>query len=648
MSSIPLLKNESRRPKIAAVGPLHLFLRVQFISVLVLLIFISPVLCQKPVVSKIDPPNWWIGLPDPMLLVYGEHLDGASFSLGDSKATVSKIQVSANGHWAFLRLEKHAAGSGSLLLTVMNDKGSVSVPYELAHRTTARQGPKGFSANDSIYLILTDRFADGDTKNNVQPGMPYDRMAPHAWHGGDLMGALNHLGYLQDLGISTVWLTPVQQNHESDSYHGYGATDLYSVDEHFGSIDDLKTLANSLHERGMKLVLDTVPNHVGPNHPWVNDSPTPDWFHGTKTAHRPASGVFPALMDPYASQDEVRNVQDGWFVDLLPDMNQENPLVSAYLIQNAMWWIEETSADGLRLDTFPYVGRKFWHDFHKELFDQYPALTTVGEVFNETYILPPAVNAFFAGGGQIGQIASIDTGLYTPFDYPLYGVLRNVLLRGAPMTDLDLFFRQDALYPHPERLVTLLGSHDTDRFMNDAAATPEKLQLAFALILTVRGTPAIYSGDEIGMIGGHDPDNRRDFPGGFPSSPVSTGAFDSDTRTPEQSFIHDWVKNMLSIRRSSPELSGGEQQIIWSDSGTIAFVRGSALSSGCDSLHRRVLVFLNKSAKATKVSLPTDGTSLSNCKSTTVLLGNQESIKLQDQRLQAKLPPFSTTILTVD
>ena len=614
-------------------------------SVLLLLVFASPVHCQKPVVSKVEPPNWWVGLPDPMLLVRGEHLERARFSVSHSSATIEPIQISANGHWAFLRLEEHGASVGSLSLTVTTAEGSTSVSYPLDRRTTGSQGPKGFSGKDSFYLIMTDRFADGDASNDVQPGMPYDRQDPHAWHGGDLKGVLDHIGYLKDLGLTTVWLTPHQQNHEPDSYHGYGATDLYAVDEHFGSLDDMKALSKALHQQGMKLVLDTVPNHVGPNHPWVDDSPTPDWFHGTKTAHRSASGVFPALMDPTASQDEVLNVQEGWFADALPDMNQDNTLVSAYLIQNAMWWIEQTSADGLRLDTFPYVNRQFWHDFHKQLFDQYPRLTTVGEVLNDTYLLPPALNAFFAGGSHLGQTPQVDTGLYTPFDYPIYGALRNIILHGAPMTDLDLLLRQDALYPHPERLVTLLGSHDTARFLNDPEATPEKLRLAFGLILTVRGTPMIYSGDEIGMVGGNDPDNRRDFPGGFPSAGMAKSAFDPQTRTPGQSFIHDWVQDLLRIRKASPELSGGEQQVLASDSKTIAYVRGTSLSSGCRKGQERVLVLLNKDPKAVELSLKVDGTSLAGCTSVAVLLGNQLSIKLQGMLVEAEVPAFSTTIV---
>jgi glycosidase len=603
---------------------------------------------QKPTVSRIEPPNWWIGLPDPMLLIRGENLHGAEFAIESSKATVSLVRVSQNGHWAFVRLKENGTPNGSLSLTIKNKKGSTSVPYQLDSRTTGRLGPKGVAASDSIYLIMPDRFADGDSENDKQPNMPYDPLNPHAWHGGDLKGVAEHLDYLKTLGVSTVWLTPITENHERDSYHGYGSTDMYSVDPHFGSLDDLKRLASYLHRQDMKFVLDIVPNHVGPGHPWVNDSPTPDWFHGTKASHRPASGVFPALMDPNASQDEVRNVEEGWFVDLLPDMNQENPLVSTYLIQNTMWWVEQTSADGLRLDTFPYVGRDFWHDFHRSLFDQYPRLTTVGEVLNETYILPPAVNAFFAGGSHLGETKQVDTGLYTPFDYPLYGILRSVLLRNAPMTDLDLLLRQDGLYPHPDRLVTLLGSHDTSRFMSEPGATPEKLLLAFGLISTLRGTPAIYSGDEIGMVGGQDPDNRRDFPGGFPASSSTTNAFQENTRTAAQSFIHDRVVNLLAIRRSSTELSGGEQQNLEATPDTLAFVRGANLDRGCTTSHGRVLVLADKSTSPRLRSLPTRENSLAGCKSISILIGDPHSTTVTNGHVRAEIPPVGMLVVRLN
>lgn len=320
-------------------------------------------------------------------------------------------------------------------------------------------------------------------------------------------------------------------------------------------------------------------------------------------------------------------------------------MVSTYLIQNATWWIDETSADGLRLDIFPYVGRQFWYDFHHQLFTAYPNLTTVGEVLNETYLLPPAVNAFFAGGSHIGATQQVDTGLYTPFDSPLYGVLRNVLLHGAPMTDLDLLLRQDSLYPHPERLVTLLGSHDTSRFLNEKGATPEELALAFGILSTVRGTPVIYSGDEVGMLGGQDPDNRHDFPGGFPANAGISNAFSASTRTPAQSFLHDRVKELLGVRRACAELSSGDQQELEADGDTLAYVRGFDLKTGCAEGHGRALILVNKGAVPHEITVQAAQSSLAQFTSVSTLFGDSSSVTLKDGRLQAKIPAVGMLIL---
>jgi glycosidase len=334
-----------------------------------------------------------------------------------------------------------------------------------------------------MYLIMTDRFADGDTSNDNSPA---ERAKPRGWHGGDLRGITEHLDYLQSLGITTVWITPVYQNKGPESYHGYGATDMYAVDEHFGTLDDLKTLAASLHQRGMKLVLDMVPNHVGPTHPWVNDSPEPDWFHGTQANHSAAQGEFKPLVDPHSAWRDRRDITEGWFAGILPDMNQENPAVAQYLTQNAVWWTEEAGLDGIRLDTFPYVGRQFWHGFDEELHTLYPRLTTVGEVFNPD---PTITSAFAGGAARTGLDLAIDTGLDTPFDFPSYFALRDVFLNDAPMSRLADVLRFDALYPHPERLVPFLGNHDVTRFMSQPGATLQRLNLAFTVLTTMRGMP---------------------------------------------------------------------------------------------------------------------------------------------------------------
>ena len=569
----------------------------------------SSLFAQAPHIHKIDPPDWYAGLPDPMLLVHGERFTHANITVLGESVAVSRTQVSNNGHWAFIWLKTANAPAQTLHLKISNSTGTATGSYELRKRVTP--GPRlyqGFAPSDVIYLILTDRFADGDRKND-QPGL--DRAAGRGWHGGDLRGIEQHLDYLQQLGVNAVWTTPVYSNvGMADSYHGYGATDMYDVDPHFGKLADYKHLSDALHARGMKLIMDTVPNHVGIAIPWTEDPPAPDWYHGTAASHPSFSGDFDALVDPHAPELRAYDVTHGWFTATLPDINQENPLVSQYLIQNAIWWIETAKLDGLRIDTFPYVGRGFWHDFHQQIHALYPRLTTVGEVMNAD----PIVTSFFAGGrGERG----IDTGLDTPFDYPVYFTLRKVLLTNAPMSDLTVTLRDDVLYPHPERLVAFLGNHDTTRFLSEDGATPARLKVGFGLLATLRGTPQIYSGDEIAMLGKGDPDNRHDFPGGFPGD--AQNAFTAAARTPMQQEMFAWVSGLLHLRATEPLLQGSDQQNIFSDESALTYVRGKALQRGCVSGESggRIVVIASKAEQPRNLNLETRATALAGCSSYT-------------------------------
>ena len=587
---------------------------------------VGTALTESPLITGIEPPQWWANMPAPMLLVQGENLSGATFTSSDPGLALGATTISANGHWAIVRLGAAPAKPETIRITVSGSGGKASAEYTFGRRRADTEGFAGFSSKDVMYLIMTDRFADGNPANDG-PNQAAETARPRGWHGGDLRGIEQHLDYLQALGITTVWMTPVYQNHGADSYHGYGATNLYAVDEHFGTLGDLQHLAAALHHRGMKLVLDTVPNHIGPDHPWVADEPEPNWFHGTKAQHHKAVGEFAPLVNPHAAWRDQQDILEGWFANVLPDMNQENPDAAQYLTQNAIWWIEQTGADGLRIDTFPYVARPFWHDFHASIRALYPHLTTVGEVFNKD----PVITSAFAGGVTRTDInGSVDTGLSTPFDFPTYFAIRDVFLHGAPMSEFADILRQDSLYPHPERLVPFLGNHDTKRFLGEDGATPDKLKLAFAVLLTMRGMPQIYSGDEIAMTGGDDPDNRRDFPGGFTYQRQS--AFNTAQRTPEQANMFTWVQTLLKLRAQYSELHGGDEQVLYADTDALVYVRGSSLNDGCGPAASRVLVAINRSGDSKTIPLPTRDTALSGCKSPETLLGNagfsQESLSL--------------------
>lgn len=558
---------------------------------------------EKPLIEKIDPPGWWSGLPDPMLLVHGQGLNGAKFEVQGKNVTLNRTQISENGHWAFLWLRTATAAPQTLWVKAINKQGQARHSFQLAERSHNPNAHRGFSSADVLYLIMIDRFADGNPANN-QPD--FNRAAPRGWHGGDLAGIEQHLDYLHELGVTALWTTPVTSNGAMpQSYHGYAATDLYAVDAHFGTLDDYRHLSDALHARGMKLVIDLVPNHLGVRHPWIADPPAPDWFHGTLQQHRATQYDFNELVDPHAPRQAWSAITNGWFTDAMPDLNQENPLVSRYLIQNAVWWVETANLDGIRLDTFPFVGRAFWHDFHAMLHRVYPHLTTVGEIFNGD----PEVTSFFAGGIEH---RGIDTGLDTPFDFPVYFALRDVLTHEKPMTQLAAVLRQDALYPHPERLVPFIGNHDTTRFLTQAGGSVPRLKLALGLLTTLRGMPQIYSGDEIGMDGGEDPDNRHDFPGGFPGD--AHNAFTKAGRTAEEQDIFAWTTGLLALRSQHLELQTGIEQNLFADADTFAFVRAPA-DSGCSPNHAdvRLLIIVNKAQHSNNVDLPVAESALADC-----------------------------------
>ncbi|ADW67288.1 alpha-amylase family glycosyl hydrolase [Granulicella tundricola] len=603
---------------------MHAFLR------LTLLAFALPLAAQQPHIDKVDPPNWFAALPSPMLLIHGTGLSGATFTGAPSTHTVT----SPNGHWAILELDTHAIRPGTLHLTAHTSSGTVSFDYMLSPRRT--EGISGFSPADVITCIMPDRFADGDPSNDNLPGMPpIDRANPHAYHGGDLKGVIDHLDYLQQLGVTAVWLTPIVANNPAGrDYHGYGATDLYAVDPRLGTLADYQRLTTDLHRRHMKLFFDDVPNHFGPKHPWALDPPLPDLFHGTPADHQEAKYDFNRIMDPHYPESAANLELNGWFANVLPDLNQQNPFVAQYLLQNMIWWIEQTGLDALRIDTFPYVQRTFWQGYLSALQNIYPRLNFVGEVDNGD----TNINAYFAGDRKI---AGIDTHLTTPFDYPYFFALRNVLIKGESFEALETTFRQDWLYPHPELLVPVLDNHDNARFMSEKGATPELMRIATGITMTVRGTPQIYIGDEILMQGGEDPDNRRDFPGGFPGDPAN--AFTAAGRTPAQAKLHDFTALLGQLRAHSPALQGGQQQDVLVDKDTFAYVRTPAnANSACSSLARgqSLLIAVNRASTPSTLTIPTQATVLEGCSKLSPILGDgtpQSSFTLT-------LPPFGFAV----
>jgi glycosidase len=606
-----------------------------------------------PRVTKIEPPNWWIGLtPDLMVLLSGHGLQANKVTCNLPDVIVQRTQATQGGDYLFVWLKfgpRMRSGTVVCRLTTLSGEASFELP--VANREPTAQRFHGLNSNDVLYLIMPDRFANGDPTNDEPAEFPgsHDRSKPRAWHGGDLRGIREHIAYLKDLGVTALWLTPVVKNSAEQDYHGYGAVDLYAVDPHLGSMDEYKALASALRQQHMRLFFDAVPNHVGPRHPWVAKPPLADWFHGTAQNHLDSfspvktsfygkaapSGIgndpFEALADPHATPAMRRNMTDGWFFGILPDLNTENPVVAKYLLQNSIWWIESAGLDGLRVDTFPYVPRAFWEQWHAGLRRIYPNLTTIGEVFHPD----PTVTSFFVGGRK--EWDGIDTGLSTVFDFPMYFTIRDVLLRGAPAGRIANVLRQDALYPHSDLLVPFFANHDVPRLASEAGSSAEKLLCAFGLVLTLRGIPELYYGDEIGMEGGGDPDNRHDFPGGWPGG--TQDAFTEGGRTPEQQKIFSAVQNLLQLRRQHAALRTGKLFHVFSDDESYSFVRGTE--------DERLLVVFNNSGKPRTLIIPQANTPLADTLRTSVLYG-KASVQINGKELRITAPERSVSIFSLD
>ena len=585
-----------------------------------------------------------------MLLLSGQHLEATEVTCNLQNLVVQRTQATAGGNYLFVWLKFTAdLKSGTAVCRINTPTGATSFELPLAAREPTIHRFQGVTPSDVIYLIMPDRFANGDPTNDEPAEAPgsHDRSNPRAYHGGDLRGIREHLDYLKDLGVTTLWLTPIVKNGATQDYHGYGAVDLYGVEPHLGNLREYQDLVAAAHQQRMKILFDIVPNHVGPKHPWANKPPLPDWFHGTVQHHlnssAPVSSVFygegknqnhdlfEAIVDPHASPRLWRNLTEGWFVDILPDMNTENPVVAQYLLQNAIWWAESSGLDGFRVDTFPYVSRQFWSRWHAGLRRIYPQLTTIGEVFHPD----ASVTSFFAGGKK--QYDGIDTGVSTVFDYPMYFVLSDVLLKDTPAGRIPDVLRHDALYPRPDDLVTFFGNHDVARFTSAEGSSAAKRKLAFALTLTLRGIPELYYGDEIGMPGAGDPDNRRDFPGGWRED--KQNAFSEQGRTREQEDLFSYVKELLRLRREHAALRGGHLLHLFSDETSYIFAR--------ESEEERLLVVFNNDSKPRQLDVDLRDTPLQGVVSVNRLFGDA-SVKRSAMQLHIDEPPQSLSIFVLN
>jgi glycosidase len=600
-----------------------------------------------PAVLKVEPPSWWPGhsVNPVRLLVRGQGLSGARVASDEeSGLSVGLVRVNAGGTYLFVDVAiGPEAAPGPRRLRLTTQSGEVAVPFEIRPRLDPSGRFQGFSTDDVIYLVMPDRFANGDASNDDPPASRglHDRSKARYYHGGDLRGLRDRLPYLRGLGVTALWLNPWYDNvnhlnaretydgQAITDYHGYGAVDFYGVEEHFGSLEDLCRLVDAAHASGIKVIQDQVANHSGPYHPWVADAPTPTWFNGTQASHLANTWQTWTLADPHSAAGMRRATLDGWFIDILPDLNQDDEEVSRYVIQNTLWWVGTTGLDGIRQDTLPYVPRRFWRDWTAAIKREHPRLRVVGEMFDGD----PSLVAFFQGGRT--GFDGIDTGIDTLFDFPLYFAIRGAFARGGSIREVAQMLSRDHLYEDAASLVTFLGLHDVPRFMSEPGATSEGLRLAFTFLMTVRGAPLIYYGDEIGMRGGGDPDNRRDFPGGWPGD--ARNAFEAAGRAPDEEATFGHVQKLAQLRARLAPLRRGRMAHLAAAEQSLVFAR---ILDG-----QAVIVCLNNAATPAEIGFGVQEAGMPPGVVLEDQLGAVGCVRAVAERASVRLPPRGAAIL---
>ena len=561
-----------------------------FLSFLMLMSMISASAAVK--IDRIDPTDWYVGMKDAtlQLMVYGPNIREANVTTDYPGVAIDSLIRLDSPNYLLVYLNLKDAQAGEMTLNFKVGKQQKKVKYLLKNREMAGERRMGFTNADVLYMLMPDRFANGNPNNNAYKTMrdkTIDRQAPSLRHGGDLEGIRQHLDYFTELGVTALWFTPVLENDspsdgKSSSYHGYATTDYYRVDPRFGTNADYRRLADEAHSKGLKIVMDMIFNHCGYFHPWVADMPSKDWFNTSEwlapenqtAEHQKNIGTMDGVakvndkylqtsykltpvIDPYASKVDLHETVDGWFVPSMPALNQRNTHVIRYLIQNSEWWIETVGIDGIRMDTYPYADRDAMAHWMKVLGEEYPNFNTVGE----TWVTEPAYTAAWQKDSKLSEKNSY---LPTVMDFAFFDRINQ-----AKNEDTDEWWNgmnriynvlcYDYLYPNPKSVMAFVENHDTDRFLGEGKDSVA-LKQALALLLTINRIPQLYYGTEVMMNGTKtvtDGYVRQDFPGGWASD--KHNAFTAEGRTKAENDMFRWISNLLHWRKGNEVITKGSQ-----------------------------------------------------------------------------------------
>ncbi len=532
-------------------------------------------------IDKIEPANWYVGMKDAslQLMVYGEGIRDAEVTTDYDGVEIEKLVRLDSPNYLLIYLNLEEAQPGEMTLSFKQGKKTKKVAYELKAREMKGEDRKGFTNADVLYMLMPDRFADGDKKNNDIKGMnkfTTNRNEPSLRHGGDLEGIRQHLDYFKELGVTALWFTPVLENNSPDrgnqsTYHGYATTDYYKVDPRFGTNEEYRRLTDEAHAKGLKIVMDMIFNHCGFEHPWLKDMPSNDWLnlpecltHNEKTKEVEINDKFlqtsyklTPVLDPYASEIDMKETVYGWFVTTMPDLNQKNPHVMTYLIQNSIWWIETVGIDGIRMDTYPYADAKAMAAWMKRLNEEYPNFSVVGE----TWVTEPAYTATWQKDSKLNETNSNLTSVMDFSFFEKLNIAKNEETDGW-WNGYNRIYNSlvyDYLYPNPSAVMAFIENHDTNRFLENGQDT-KALKQALALLLTMNRIPQLYYGTEVLMNGTKevtDGNVRKDFPGGFPGD--KHNAFTAEGRTNAENEMFNWVSQLLHWRQGNDVITKGKQ-----------------------------------------------------------------------------------------
>lgn len=516
------------------------------------------------VIKKVAPTFWWAGMKNPELqvLLYGDDISSSEVSISSKDIYLKEIVRQSNSNYLIIYLDLNDAKAQKFDIILTKGRKVTKVPYELKERTRKGSDIEGFTSSDVLYLIMPDRFANGNPENDVVPGMlenKVDRNEQYARHGGDFKGISEHLDYISDLGVTAVWLNPTQENDMKDgSYHGYAITDYYQIDRRFGSNEEFLQLVNEAHGKGLKVVMDMIFNHCGSENYLFKDRPQDDWFN-FRSNYVQTSFKTASVMDIHASDYEKAIATDGWFTQVMPDLNQRNRHVARYLIQSSIWWIEYAGINGIRQDTHPYADYDFMSTWCKEVLEEYPHFNIVGETWLNSNVLV----SYWQKDSKLA--APKNSNLPTVMDFPLTDLMTKAFDEettewSGGLYRLYDYHTQDFVYANPMSLLTFLDNHDTSRFCKNEEDSKNitRYKQAITYLLTTRGIPQIYYGTEILMAADKSEGDgylRRDFPGGWKGDKVN--CFTREGRTELQNEAFDYTRKLLNFRKGNEAICKG-------------------------------------------------------------------------------------------